>query len=123
MIPSSNIIAFVATTKPDQALHFYQEVLGLHLVEDEESAMVFDANGTMLRITKLEKLAPPQYTVLGWIVDDIEAAVRELGGKGVTFERYPGLDQDVSGICTFPNGDRVAWFIDPDGSILSVSQF
>jgi catechol 2,3-dioxygenase-like lactoylglutathione lyase family enzyme len=123
MLESSNIITFVATRDPARAKEFYGEILGLSLVADEPTALVYDANGTMLRITKLEEFSTAQYTVLGWIVSDIRRAVMELGHKGITFERYDGFPQDDLRIATFPDGTQVAWFTDPDGNTLSLTQF
>jgi hypothetical protein len=88
-------------------------VLGLHLVAEEPYALVFDAHGTMLRIAKVQQLAPTQYTVLGWKVSNIRAAVAGLAQKGVGFERYPGVSQDGPGIWESPSGAKVAWFQDP----------
>jgi hypothetical protein len=65
-------------------------------------------------------LAP--YTVLGWQVDDIAAAVRGLVAKGVKFERYFWMEQDDLGIWSAPSGAKVAWFKDRDGNLLSVGQ-
>jgi catechol 2,3-dioxygenase-like lactoylglutathione lyase family enzyme len=123
MIDSSKIIAFVATRHPDRARSFYQDVLGLRLVGDDPFALVFDANGTMLRVQKVEALDPARYTALGWEVPDIAAAVDDLIGKGVEFARYEGLGQDSRGIWTAPSGARIAWFQDPDGNTLSLTQF
>lgn len=115
-------MAFVATTQPDIARRFYEDTLGLEFLAYEQYALVFAMQRSTLRITKLSQLDPPPYTVLGWAVTDIEAAVRELAAKGVEFQRYPGFDHNELGIYTFPNGDRVAWFQDPDGNTLSVTQ-
>ena len=123
MLSTSSIIAFAATKNPDRARQFYEDVLGLGLVADEPFALVFDANGTMLRIQKVEQVSPPPYTTLGWHVDDISETVRGLAAKGVTFERYPGLDQDELGVWTSPAGARVAWFKDPDENTLSLTHF
>ena len=122
MLPRSRLMAFVATTDAERAKGFYEHVLGLTLVEDGPFALVFDANGTELRIQKVEAVLVASYTVLGWKVDSISAEVLELGTKGVTFERYPGLDQDQLGIWRSPDGDRVAWFRDPDGHVLSLTE-
>ena len=84
-------------------------------------ALVLDANGIMLRVTKA-KFTPHPFTILGWQVDDIEAEVRELTSRGVQFERYSFFEQDPLGIWTAPSGDKVAWFKDPDGNTLSLSQ-
>ena len=123
MFATKPIIAFVATTNPDATKAFYRDVLGLPLISDEEFALVFDANGTMLRIAKVQQLAPAQHTVLGWRVTEIESMVRQLGKRGVSFERYPGLTQDELGIWATKDGAKVSWFKDPDGNTLSLSEF
>lgn len=123
MLGSSPIIAFAATEDAARALVFYRDVLGLELKSDEPFALVFDANGTMLRAAKVERAAPPPYTVLGWQVSDIAATVKALTGRGATFERYAGLDQDDAGIWLSPSGAKVAWFKDPDGNLLSLTEF
>ena len=123
VLTSCNIIAFVATTDPVRAKEFYARVLGLRLVDDQPGAIVFDAHGTMLRIAKVQSLVPAPHTVLGWRVLNIAATVDGLAGAGVTFERFPGLDQDERGIWTSPDGAKIAWFKDPNGNVLSVSEF
>jgi len=123
MLASCDIVAFVATSQPHRASQFYRDVLGLRMVADEPAALVFDANGTMLRIAKVPELAPARHTVLGWSVADVAAAVTELGARGVAFERYEGFGQNDLGIWTSPGGGRVAWFKDPDGNTLSLTQF
>ena len=122
MLAACDVIAFVATKEPTRAREFYEHVLGLRLVADDPFALVFDANGTILRIAKVPQLAPAPYTVLGWMVPDIIAAVIALTRKAVSFERYPGLAQDDLGVCTFPDAAKVAWFKDPDGNTLSLTQ-
>lgn len=84
---------------------------------------MFDANGTMLRVTAVQQVAQPGYTVLGWRVDDIAQVVGELSAAGVVFTRYDGMDQDEDGVWMTPGGDKVAWFADPDGNNLSLTQF
>ena len=124
MLASSDVIAFVSTARPDQARAFFSQVLGLRLVADDPFALVYDANGTMLRVSKSREFQPAQHTVLGWRVDDIAASVRALSARGVEFARYDGLEQDALGIWTAPNSAaRVAWFKDPDGNTLSLTQF
>jgi catechol 2,3-dioxygenase-like lactoylglutathione lyase family enzyme len=123
MLESSSIIAFAPATDLSRARVFYEDTLGLRFVEQSDIACVFDANGTMLRITAVSKVANPGYTVLGWRVDDIEAAVRALTLNGVNFTQYDGIDQDQNGIWTTPGGDKVAWFTDPDGNNVSLTQF
>ncbi|MBI5288726.1 MAG: VOC family protein [Chloroflexi bacterium] len=121
MLGSSNIMAFVATAQPDAARAFYEGILGLRLIEDAPFALVFDAYGTKLRVQKVQTVAPAPYTTLGWVVDDIVATVRELASRGVQFERYEGLEQDDLGIWSSGAGN-IAWFKDPDGNTLSVTQ-
>jgi catechol 2,3-dioxygenase-like lactoylglutathione lyase family enzyme len=123
MLKSRPIIAFVATTTPSRAKAFYSKTLGLKLVSQDDFALVFDAGGTMLRVAIVQELQPAGYTVLGWIIPDIRRAVLDLGKRRVKFERYSFLDQDDLGIWTSPSGARVAWFKDPDGNTLSLTQF
>jgi catechol 2,3-dioxygenase-like lactoylglutathione lyase family enzyme len=121
----SKLVAFVATTDYAKARAFYEVVLGLRLIEDETPfALVFDANGTMVRVTNVGKHTPAPFTVLGWDVESIEATVDRLVTAGVSFLRFPGMnDKDVRGIWNAPSGARVAWFNDPDGNVLSVTEF
>jgi catechol 2,3-dioxygenase-like lactoylglutathione lyase family enzyme len=123
MLGSCDVIAFVATAQPAKAKEFYESILGLRLVADEPFSLVFDAKGTMLRIAKVQVVTPARHTVFGWIVPDVRQAVTELKAKGITFEQYEGLPQDEMGICSFPGGSEVAWFRDPDGNKLSLTQF
>ena len=122
MLAHCDLIAFSATAHPQQAREFYCDVLGLRLVEETPFALVFDANGTMLRIQKVETVTNVGYTTLGWQVDDIHAALELLGQRGVLFERYPGLIQDEQGVWTTPDGNKIAWCADPDGNILSLTE-
>jgi catechol 2,3-dioxygenase-like lactoylglutathione lyase family enzyme len=123
ILGSAKLVAFAATSAPAKALTFYRDTLGLTLVEESPFAFVFDANGTMLRLTPVQKVAVGQYTVLGWEVNDIKATVKKLTGAGVKFNRYPGMEQDELGIWQSPSRARIAWFKDPDGNTLSVTQF
>ena len=123
MLNKSNVVAFVATSRPDSAKSFYEQTLGLRLVTDDAFAIVFDANGIMLRVQKVQEHTPPNYTVLGWDVADIQSSINELLGRGVRCERYQWLEQNESGIWTSPSGGKIAWFKDPDGNILSLTQF
>src|SRR5438445_3244518 len=123
MLGSRDLVAFVPTTNPTAAKAFYEATLGLRLISEDPFALMFDANGTPLRVTTVESAPQLPFTVLGWTVPDITAAVRELVGKGVTFERFEGMEQDDDGIWTVPGaGARVAWFKDPDANVLSVTQ-
>ena len=123
MLESSSIIAFVPATDLARARGFYENTLGLRFVEQSDFACVFDANGTMLRITAVSKVANPGYTVLGFRVDDMEAVVHALTLNGLKFTQYDEMDQDQNGIWSTPGGDKVAWFTDPDGNNVSLTQF
>ncbi len=122
MLADARPIAFAATSDRERARAFYEGVLGLRLAEDGHFALVFDLAGAQLRVSIVSEVSPPPYTVLGWFVPDIEETVRTLRERGVSFERYPGMDQDAGGICTLPTGTRLAWFKDPDGNVLSVTE-
>ncbi len=123
MLNKYDVIAFVGTKQPEQAKAFYADVLGLRLDEDSPFALVFDANGAMVRVFKVRELTPAPFTVLGWNVPDIRKAMKDLTSKGITFERYQGMPQDELGVWTTPDGHQVAWFKDPDGNTLSLTQF
>ena len=123
MLETGKVIAFVGSADLGQARVFYERTLGLRMIERNEFACVFDVNGTMLRVTAVAEVARVGYTVLGWQVSDIAAVVRGLTAKGVAILRYAGMDQDESGVWTTPGGDQVAWFADPGGNVLSLTQF
>jgi catechol 2,3-dioxygenase-like lactoylglutathione lyase family enzyme len=122
ILGASKVVAFAPVTDAARARAFYEGVLGLRLVEDQKPfAMVFDANGTTLRVTPVGEFKPQPFTVLGWEVESIETTVERLTAAGVVFMRIPGMnDADPLGIWTAPGGARIAWFKDPDGNVLSV---
>jgi catechol 2,3-dioxygenase-like lactoylglutathione lyase family enzyme len=122
MLGSTNIVAFLPIKDSDRARAFYEGVLGLKFVRDDGFALVLDANGIMIRAAKMKEFTPAQFTVLGWQVPDIENVVRALTKKGVHFEIFGFFKQNELGIWNSPTGDKVAWFKDPDGNVLSVSQ-
>jgi catechol 2,3-dioxygenase-like lactoylglutathione lyase family enzyme len=117
------IVAFVTIVDVERAKSFYRDTLGLTLVREEPPfALVFDANGIMVRLAMGKELPKVPGTVLGWQVPEIRSAVRELESAGVRFERFDGLKQDETGVWTSPSGAKVAWFRDPDGNILSITE-
>jgi catechol 2,3-dioxygenase-like lactoylglutathione lyase family enzyme len=120
-----DIVAFVPTRDPTKARAFYEGLLGLRFVGDDAFALVFDSNGVMVRIANVSSVdgftAAP-FTILGWLVDDIAGTVKALNKKGVKFERFPGMEQDQLAVWSSPSGAKVAWFKDPDGNVLSVTQ-
>jgi catechol 2,3-dioxygenase-like lactoylglutathione lyase family enzyme len=123
MLGREKIMAFAAVRDGARAREFYEQVLGLSVISEDNFAVVIDANGTMLRLQKVESFTPSAFTVLGWEVSDIRAAVSGLQKRGVTFQKYPWMDQDELGIWAAPSGAEVAWFKDPDGNTLSLTQF
>jgi catechol 2,3-dioxygenase-like lactoylglutathione lyase family enzyme len=122
MLADKKLTAFVPTTKPDKAKSFYKDILGLELLSEDSYALVFNANGTLLRVTIVRELKPHPFTVLGWNVDDISSTIRSLNDKNIFCEKYDFLEQDNSGIWTAPGGTKVAWFKDADGNLLSLTQ-
>ncbi len=123
MLSDAAFIGFIAVRDLATARAFYEGTLGLRVVEQTPFALVLDAGGTMLRVTPFPDLTARPFTVAGWQVPDIDAAVRDLAGRGVEFTRYDGMAQDDLGVWTTPGGDRVAWFTDPDGNTLSLTAF
>ena len=122
MLGSNNIIAFVPISDGAKAREFYEGKLGLRFVNEDGFAVVFESNGIRLRAVKMKEVKPPHFTVLGWEVKPIEQAVTSLRERGVHFETFGFFKQDALGVWTAPSGDKVAWFKDPDGNILSVSE-
>ncbi len=122
MIAQSSLVAFIPTSDAVRARTFYEEQLGLRFVSDDSFAIVMDANGTMVRIVRVGNFTPAPFTIVGWQVGDIHREVAELSDRGVVFRRYDYLEQGADGVWVAPNGARVAWFSDPDGNILSLSQ-
>jgi catechol 2,3-dioxygenase-like lactoylglutathione lyase family enzyme len=122
MLGSRPLVAFVATTAPTKAKAFYANTLGLRLINEDPFALVFDAGGTTLRIATVRTLEPAGHTVLGWTVPDIRQAIEGLAARGVGFRRFDGLQQDAQGVWIAPGGARIAWFADPDGNTLSLTE-
>ncbi len=114
-------VGFIGVRDLDRARAFYAGTLGLQLMHEDVFALVFDAGGTPLRVTRVDRLQPHAFTVFGWEVDDVAGAVEALVRDGVTFERFETLEQDERGIWSSPDGTRVAWFRDPDGNVLSIT--
>jgi catechol 2,3-dioxygenase-like lactoylglutathione lyase family enzyme len=124
MLGNCKPVILIPTVKKDEAKEFYETTLGLVFKVDDQYALVFETGGNMLRLTTVKEFTPHPFSVLGWEVDDIAAAVEGLSGRGVKFEIYdfPWMSQDSQGVWAAPDGTKVAWFKDPDGNLLSVSQ-
>jgi len=122
MLESGNIIGFIATNDYEEARAFYESKLGFQFVSLDQWALVMSTGKNMIRIVKIKGFTPAQYTVLGWEVENIEAIVAWLRERGVSLEEYPFIQDRELLIWTAPTGDKIAWFKDPDGNVLSVSQ-
>jgi predicted enzyme related to lactoylglutathione lyase len=122
VLGSAELVAFVPAVDLVRSRAFYEGSLGLTVLDQGPGALVLDAAGTTVRVTKVASHVPAAHTVLGWRVADIDSTVASLGARGVTFTRYAGMGQDASGIWTAPSGDRVAWCADPDGNVLSLTE-
>ena len=118
-----NPVMFLATANAERSRAFYERMLGLTFVADEPPGLVFRIGDRMLRIQKVDQVVAAPYTALGWAVSDIWQTVRDLRSAGISFERYQGMDQDDDGIWQAPSGALIAWFRDPDGHVLSLTQF
>jgi len=123
MLSNATIMAFIATTNAAKARPFYEEVLGLPVKRTDSYAIVFNSNGIELRMTTVKELLPAPYSVMSWIVPDIHRTIDGLMAKGVNFEKYSFFEQDPVGVWTAPDGTQVAWFKDPDGNLLSLTQY
>lgn len=123
MLGNQNMMAFVATADAVRARPFYESILGLKVKDVDDYGIMFDAGGRYLRMSIVPKFQPAPYSVLSWDVADIQATIKGLTTRGVVFEQFQGLGQDEAGVWTAPNGTKVAWFKDPDGNMLSLTQF
>jgi len=123
MLAFSKIIAFVPTKDAKKARAFYEGLLGLRFVSEDQFALVMDAKGIMVRVALVPEFQPQQFTIVGWEGSDIKREVTSLQGQRVRFEKYGMKSQDEQGIWSSPSGAKVAWFKDPDGNVLSLTQF
>jgi catechol 2,3-dioxygenase-like lactoylglutathione lyase family enzyme len=122
MLAKSKPVCFIPTKDAKRARAFFEKMLGLKFVSDDKFALVFNAGGNMLRVVRVQEFTPLPFTILGWEVKDIAKTAEALTAKKVTFERYGFMKQDELGIWDAPGGAKVAWFKDPDGNLLSISQ-
>lgn len=122
MLNSGKMVGFVPTKDYDKARAFYEGKLGFEFVSLDQFALVVRVGGHNIRISKIPNFTPLQGTILGWEVQDIQAAAKWLKQRGVDLEKYPFVQDKELGIWTTPNGDKVGWFKDPDGNILSIGQ-
>ncbi len=119
---AESLVAFVATTDLGRARRFYVEALGLRFIGEDDFAVQVRANGVLIRIAHVTDHTPAVHTVLGWEVGDIGSALGRLRAIGVEAIRYPWFEQTGVGVWLTATGDQVAWFADPDGNVLSLTQ-
>lgn len=122
MLSDKELKAFVSTVHPGKAKTFYTVILGLKLIAEDNYALEFEANGTILRVNIVQDFKPQLFTVLGWNVNDISSTIKLLNEKDIFCENYGFIEQDGLDIWTAPGGTKVAWFKDPDGNVLSLSE-
>ncbi|MEP6749090.1 MAG: VOC family protein [Bacteroidota bacterium] len=122
MLANATLKAFVPTVMPAKAKLFYRDVLEFTFLHEDNYALEFDTNGILLRVSIVPELKPHPFTVLGWNVADISSTIQSLNKKGIDCEKYSFLEQDGNGVWTAPGGTKVAWFKDPDGNILSLTE-
>lgn len=120
MLGRAKQVSFVGVSDLDAAQRFYGGILGLDLTDTRPFALVHDTPAGQIRITAVDEVRAAPYTVLGWVLEDLESEIDRLAAAGVNFNRYDGMNQDERGIWTAPDGARVAWFHDPDGNNLSL---
>jgi catechol 2,3-dioxygenase-like lactoylglutathione lyase family enzyme len=122
MLLDGKTVAFVPSSDLERSERFYVGTLGFVKKQRDDFAVVVEANGVTIRIARADGFAPQAFTILGFDVDDVDETARALAAKGIAFERYPGMEQDASGIWTAPSGSRIAWFKDADGNVLSIAE-
>jgi catechol 2,3-dioxygenase-like lactoylglutathione lyase family enzyme len=122
MLAAGKMMGFVPTKDYEAARGFYEGKLGFAFVSLDQFALVVSAGEHKIRIVKMSNYTPLPGTILGWQVERIEEVARWLQDRGVTLEKYPFVQDKELGIWNAPGGARVAWFKDPDGNILSISQ-
>ncbi|MDX6692256.1 MAG: hypothetical protein QOG15_3713 [Solirubrobacteraceae bacterium] len=123
VLEEAGVVAFIPVTNLTQAKAFYGPMLGLLMEGESPIAVTFDANGTTIRTVLVERFTPFPFTIIGWTVQDIAGAVTELTARGIAFERFDGIQQDRIGVWKSPGGASVAWFKDPFGNTISLTQF
>ena len=119
---NANPVSFLATANAPESRAFYETIIGLELIEETDFALVFAVGNSHLRIQKVSQVSPPPYTSMGWLVKDIKNVVASLKERGVVLDFHQGLAQDENGIWTSPSCAKIAWFKDPDGNTLSLTQ-
>jgi catechol 2,3-dioxygenase-like lactoylglutathione lyase family enzyme len=123
MLGHSRLQTIILSARIAEAERFYSDVLGLSLRRRSNGNLVYDVGGSELTIGRVSSAEPSKHTVAGFAVDDLDAEMKDLADRGITWERFDGLPHDEHAIVITPDGDRVVWFRDPDGNIISIVQF
>ena len=123
MLANAKLQTVICTTSPDLARAFYEEKLGLSLIDGSEGALVFDVGGSELRVSPVPSHYPSEHTVAGFAVENLDRCMKEMHEEGIEFERFAVMPHDADGVVVTPDGSRVVWFRDPDGNLLSIVQF
>ncbi|HXM15559.1 MAG TPA: VOC family protein [Candidatus Eremiobacteraceae bacterium] len=122
ILETSTPLIVICTRDRGRAMPFYRDVLGLKFIREDRFAAIFEAGGTMLRVSTVPDFVAHEHSILGFRVQDTTATVKALTENGVVFNIYPSFKQDELGIWTVPDGSaHVAWFKDPDGNVLSIT--
>ena len=122
MLADAPVIGFIPVRNLDHARDFFAGKLGLRVVQNDGFALVLEAaGGVMIRCVLTPDARTQPFTIFGWEVADVHAALLDLSKAGIEPLLYPHFNQDDAGVWTAPNGDTVGWFHDPDGNVLSVS--
>jgi len=122
MLSQSKPVTFIMTSDRTKSKAFYQDVMGLEFDFEDGFAAVFKLFGAILRITEMKSFVAASHSVLGWDVENIEDAIKDITSRGVKMTIYEGFGQDELGIWHSPVGKaKVAWFNDPDGNVLSLT--
>ena len=112
----------ICTRDRARSVAFYRDTLGLAFVREDSFAAIFEVGGATLRVSYVADFAPHGHTILGFTVSDVRGVVQSLRENGVAFEHFPHIPHEEDGIWTAPSGAvSVAWFKDPDGNLLSVT--
>jgi catechol 2,3-dioxygenase-like lactoylglutathione lyase family enzyme len=124
VLESAKPVVIIATRDRRISMPWYRDTLGLKLLSEDPYAAVFALSGAVMRLSTIENWTPHAHTVFGFEVTDIAVSIRALTAKGVKFIVYPGFGQSEDGVWTSPDGAaKVAWFNDPDGNNLSLTEF
>jgi len=122
MLETYSLRSFISTTDLDRSKQFYSEILGLVILDENKYIVELDSDGSNLTISLVKIFTPQPFTVLGWVVLEIEEVMESLKESGIEFINFEGIKQNELGICLSENGTKTAWFTDPDGNILSLTE-